>query len=406
MRDSVVFSRLVKITAAVLLIGILSPAALAAKMPEPSYPPLKHEYYPTQNNKFPKEMSNPNAHTRQIAFKGAPLDVFTKINMVTQIVLPSAPALVTVGKPEAYTLEVVPEFNTVFVKPVREVEMTNLIITCENGGVYIFILKENPFVPWDVRVQIKDPVVQAKGSDTQAMAEMLYKGKRLPEYQFIPMDLRSPESSAYVYDPLTRMGCSIVLKRAIALPKSGVSAYWVEFQNILPGDTMMKTSSYSLSEKTVWTPGVIKVAVAGQRNGDSIPMISRGDKVSMFIFVKNPTIPKHFNFRFALMGSKNLPIDVSLPTVSAGAKAAETKLEAKSTVDAKLQKYYDELVEKGIVKPESPSEKTGTIENQAQTQEKPDQTQEKPGDKPAGQQPEQPPVTQPIAPGVITFPES
>lgn len=399
MRDSVGFPRLIKITAAVLLIGSLDAAALAAQVPEPSYPPLKHEYYPTQNSKFPKEMANPNAHTRQVAFKGAPLDVFTKINMVTQIVLPSAPALVTVGKPEAYTLEVVPEFNTVFVKPVREVEMTNLIITCENGGVYIFILKENPFVPWDVRVQIKDPVVQAKASDTQAVAEMLYKGKRLPEYQFVPMDLRTPESSAYVYDPLTRMGCSIVLKRAMALPQSGLSAYWVEFRNILPGDTMMKTSSYSLSEKTVWTPGITKVAVVGQRNGDSIPMISRGDSVSMFIFVKNPSIPKLFNFRFALMGSKNLPIDVSLPTVSAGKKTSETKLDAKPTVDAKLQAYYDELVKKGKIKPESPSDKTSTIENPAQTNEKSEE-------KPAEQQQEEPSGKQPIVPGVITFPES
>lgn len=403
MRDSRIFRKcFTRVAAAVLMLGVIVPASMAASVPEPSYPPLKHEYYPTQNNKFPKEMANPNAHTRQIAFKGSALDVFAKINMVTQIVLPSAPVLVTVGKPEAFTLEVIPEFNSVFIKPVREVEMTNLIITCENGGVYIFILKENPFVPWDVRVQIKDPAAPKKAADTQAIANMLYKGKRAPEFQFSPMDLRTPESSAYVYDPLTRMGCSIVLKRAIALPESGMSAYWVEFKNILPGDTMMKTSSYSLSEKTVWTPGIVKVAVPGQRNGDSVPMISRGDKASMFIFVKNSQIPKLFNFRFAMMGSKNIPIDVSLPTVSAGKKASDTKLEAKPVTDAKLQAYYDDLVKKGKIKPESPSDNTSAIDNPSQTQEKPD-------NKPAEQQPGQvgkPAVEPSVFPGVVTFPES
>lgn len=374
---------------------------VSAAVPEPSYPPLKNEYYPVQNSKFPKAVTNPNAHTRNIVFKGAPLDIFTKINMVTQIVLPSPPALVTVGKPEAYTLEVVPEFNTVFVKPVREVEMTNLIITTETGGVYIFILKENPFVPWDVRVQINDPVAKAKGTDSQDIANMLYKGKRSGDYQFVPMDMRTPESSAYIYDPLTRMGCSIVLKRAIALPNSNLSAYWIEFKNILPGDTMMKTASYSLSEKSVWTPGIIKVAVPGERNGESIPMISKGDKVSMFIFVKNPSIPKLFNFRFAMMGSKNLPIDVSLPTVSAGKKASDTKLDAKPTIDAKLQAYYDELVKKGKIKPESPSGATGTIENPSQTQ--PPQNSA-PTAKPEDGKTD--PSGAGVIPGVINFPES
>lgn len=406
MMDSKLFrKRFIRIATSVILMGLLSSVAMAAKVPEPSYPPLKNEYYPTQNNKFPKEMVNPNAHTRVMAFKGNTLDIYSKINMVTQIVLPSAPVLVTVGKPEAFTLEVIPEFNSVFIKPVREVEMTNMIVTCENGGVYIFILKENPFVPWDIRVQITDPVKPKKSADTQAIANMLYKGKRAAEFQFVPMDLRTPESSAYVYDPLTRMGCSIILKRAIALPDSEMSAYWVEFQNILPGDTMMKTASYSLSEKTVWTPGVVKVAVAGQRNGDSVPMISRGDKLSMFIFVKNSTIPKLFNFRFAMMGSKNIPIDVSLPTISAGKKAASTKIAAEPPVDAKLQAYYDDLIKKGKIKPESLTEKTNVIENTADTQVKQDDKQDKPAENQPGSAVK--PADNPsIIPGVITFPES
>ena len=45
---------------------------VSAAVPEPSYPPLKNEYYPVQNSKFPKAVTNPNAHTRNIAFRALP----------------------------------------------------------------------------------------------------------------------------------------------------------------------------------------------------------------------------------------------------------------------------------------------------------------------------------------------
>lgn len=349
-----------------MLISALFTETAIAAVPKPSYPPVKNEYYPTSNQKFPKAVTNPNAHTREIAFKGAPLDIFTKINMVTQIVLPSAPVLVTIGKPEAFTLEVVPEFNTVFIKPVREVEMTNLIVTTEGDGVYIFILKENPFVPWDVRAQITDPYKQVSAGDTQSMVGMLYNGRRAPEFQFVPMDMRTPNSSAYVYDPLTRMGCSIILKRAIAMPKSGVSAYWLEFKNILPGKNTLPVSSYAISEQSVYTQGLMKVAVPGQRDGSSTPILAKGDKTYMFVFVRNGVLPKVFKFRFALMGAKNLPIDVALPTVTG---KSNTMIKGKQTTDEKLQAYYDDLVRKGKIKPQTQEEieRAGTIDNQAQT---------------------------------------
>lgn len=340
----------------VLICSVAAGGAFAAKRsqtPKPSYPPLPNEYYPISNSKYPKAATNPNPHTRNIEFKGKTLDIYTKINMVTQLVLPSAPVLVTVGKPDAFTIEVVPEFNTLFLKPVREVEMTNLIVTTESDGVYIFMLKENPFIPWDIRVQITDPYKQIGAGDTQSMVAMLYQGKRAPEFQFVPMDMRTPNTSAFVYDPLTRMGCSIKLRRAIAMPKAGVSAYWVEFKNILPGNTSIPSSSYSISEQSVYAKGLMKVAVPGLKDGSSTPILSKGDKTYMFMLIRDGVIPKMFKFRFALMGAKNLPIDVTLPTVGA---QKPVKLAAKKTDDEKLQSYYDMLVQSGQIKPQTEEE--------------------------------------------------
>ena len=90
--------------------------AAAVKVPKPNYPPLPNEFYPTGNGSFPNAMVNPNAHTRNVGFFGKPLDIYTKINMVTQIELPSPPVLVNIGRPEGFTVEVIPEFNNIFVK--------------------------------------------------------------------------------------------------------------------------------------------------------------------------------------------------------------------------------------------------------------------------------------------------
>ena len=289
-----------KSIAAFLSVLVMAAGTEAVAAPKPSYPPLPDEAYPVSNSKFPKEMTNPNAHTREIVFRGEPVDIFTKIDMVTQIVLPSPPVMVNIGKQDAFTLEVIPEFNSVFVKPLRQVEKTNIIVTTQNGAVYLFILKENPWAPWDIRCEIKDPHRKVTAQNTQSVVNMLYTGRREPEFQFTVMDMRSPNSSAYVYDPLTRMGCSITLKRALAIPQQNVTAYWVVFKNILPRDTVLPTSSYSISERSVWTQGIDKVALQGFKNGDNYPLLNKGDSANMFIFVRGNKVPENFKFRFSL----------------------------------------------------------------------------------------------------------
>lgn len=353
-------SRITKIITAAALVAICAcssayaaPAKKQSAVPEPSFPPLKHEYYPISNKKFPENVTNPNAHVRDVIFRGQPLDVFTKIDMVSQVVLPSPPMFVAIGKPEAFTVDIVPEFNSVFLKPVAEVEKTNLIVHTEGGGVYIFILKENPYVPWDIRCRVKDPYRQVKADDTESIVNMLYSGKRHANFQFVPMDLRSPNSSAYVYDPLTKMGCQIVLKRALALPKSNKTAYWIEFSNIVPGKKNLPTTSYSISERSIYTPNIRKVAIPGFRS-EAYPLLEKGDKLQVFVISDQPAIPPIFKFRFALMGSKNIPIDAQMPTLnpdkSSGVKAAEV------SIDERLQAEYDKLVKQGKIKPATQEE--------------------------------------------------
>ena len=354
-----------KSIAAFLSVLVMAAGTEAVAAPKPSYPPLPDEAYPVSNSKFPKEMTNPNAHTREIVFRGEPVDIFTKIDMVTQIVLPSPPVMVNIGKQDAFTLEVIPEFNSVFVKPLRQVEKTNIIVTTHNGAVYLFILKENPWAPWDIRCEIKDPHRKVTAQNTQSVVNMLYTGRREPEFQFTVMDMRSPNSSAYVYDPLTRMGCSITLKRALAIPQQNVTAYWVVFKNILPRDTVLPTSSYSISERSVWTQGIDKVALQGFKNGDNYPLLNKGDSANMFIFVRGNKVPENFKFRFSLMGAKNLPVDVILPT---NIKTETTTVKAEKTVDERLQEYYNELVRQGKITPMETDlvDKTNKSENSEQ----------------------------------------
>lgn len=100
--------------------------------------PIEGEYYPVEGQKYPENMTNPYSHTRNVTFSGDPIEIYTQINMVTQIQLPSPPVMVNVGEPEGFVVEVVPEFKSVFVKPVAEIKMTNMIVTTEKG-IYTFI---------------------------------------------------------------------------------------------------------------------------------------------------------------------------------------------------------------------------------------------------------------------------
>ena len=69
--------------------------------------------------------------------------------MVTQVQLPAPPVMVNIGERKGSSSKWC-EFKSIFVKPSRDKDDEH-VITTENG-IYTFILKENPFRPWDIRV--------------------------------------------------------------------------------------------------------------------------------------------------------------------------------------------------------------------------------------------------------------
>jgi hypothetical protein len=340
-------SRLLVAALAVAMLASAVPAGAAAKksVPKPTYPPQEGEFYPISNKAYPEKVANPSAHTRVASFSGKPLDIFTQIDMVTQLVFPAPPLLVNIGRPEGYVVEVIPEFNAIFLKPRAEVEMTNLIVTTAQG-TYTFILKESPWKPWDIRVQVIDPYRNVKAADPYTLTWMAYYGKRPAEMQFVPIDMRTPNATTYVYDPLSKMGCRMALRRAVNLPRSGKSIYWLEFQNVLPPDVRegQSAGSYAIDERGVWARGLESVILPNPGNA-SLPIMGKGDRVHMFLVVKESAIPASLTVRFMLHGSRQLPIQAVFKTGDANA------LRPMDTTDQRLTDMYNKMVENGTIQP-------------------------------------------------------
>lgn len=324
-----------------VFVTVLSLSPAMSTEPTPDFYPREGEFYPTQNENYPQKMPNPSAHTRVIPFEGKPLDIFTQINMVTQIVLPSPPLLVNIGRPEGFTVETIPEFNSIFIKPITEVEMTNLIVTCEKG-VYLFIIKENPYQPWDIRVQVTDPQRLMRATDSYTLVWTAYHGKRPAEFQFVPMEIRRPNTSAYAHDPLIGLSARITLKSAVTIPREKKSVYWIEVANVAPpgADESIPAATYSVDERGVWMSGLERVAVPNPGN-EPLPLLGRGDTINMFLIARHGQMPQMLDFRLTLHGSRNTPIRVTLPTFSDG-----NVISTPSTVDEKLQKMYNDMIQK------------------------------------------------------------
>lgn len=301
----------------------------------PSWQPLDYEYYPKDSRSYPKNIENPHPKVREVAFNGKPLDVFTKINFVSQIQLPEPPVLVNIGNPEAYVLDVSPDFASIFIKPITETDMTNMIVTTENG-TYIFILKENPYKPWDVLLKVGNPYKASSVTDEEILVEMAVTGKRNAGWQFEPMDIRTPGSTSFIYDAATNVGCKVTLKRIISLPRRGASLYHVQFANIVDNNRNVRLENYVIDEKSLVTYNLRAVAVPDGGTG----LLRKNDRMDMFIFVNSAEVSPDFKFRFSMQADRNLTSEVSLKTASAKMIPAEI------SVDDRIQQMYHEVQQK------------------------------------------------------------
>ena len=324
---------------------ISRPFAFAA---QPDFPPIKGEYYPVEGQKYPQKMTNPYSFTRTVDFSGDPIEIYTQINMVTQIQIPSPPVMVNVGRPEGFVVEVVPEFNSIFVKPIKEIEMTNMIVTTEKG-VYTFILKENPFKPWDIRVMVTNPYRNVKVEDTYTLVWTAYYGKRPAEFQFLPLDIRSPNASNYIYDPVVQMGCNVELRRVVFFPRQGLATYWVRVMNVAPPDVLVPVQSLAIDERSVWTDGLVKVAVPGTQNS-SVPLLGKGDSIDMFLIVKTGSVPPLLRLRLSLKGARLSQAETLLTTAESGLQPRKTP------EDEKLQRMYQDMLKKENIETVNPKD--------------------------------------------------
>lgn len=332
----------------IMLFMEVQSAFASKKVPEPRIPPLPNEFYPTDSKNYPKNMVNPHPQVRDLSFQGLPLDIFTRINMTTQLIFTSPPVLVNIGRPEAFMVEVIAEYNTIFLRPSKEIEMTNMIVHTENGGAYLFVLKENPFNPYDMLIKVFDPYKTATVMDSQTLIKTAYTGRRPSEFQLVPMEIRSPDSTSYIYDPMTKIGCRMVLRRVVNMPREAKVIYWVELQNFNPGHMNAPSATFAIDEKSVWTHGIEKVAVPGFRDGTKLPILAKGESAHIFMIVNASSVPENFRFRFALYGSRNIPIETVLPTTS-GAGGKTTVSPGTISEDEKIRKMYEDLVKNGKV---------------------------------------------------------
>lgn len=316
-----------------LVLAGFSASAVSAASVEPTWNPVPGEYYPTDHKKFPNKVENPNPQVRNVVFTGRPQDIFTKINMVTQIQLPEPPMVVNIGNPEAYVVDVVPEISSIFVKPIAESDMTNLIVTGEKG-TYIFILKENPYRPFDVLVRFGDP---SPTRDLHAdLMRMAVSGTRDPRYAHTAVEIRSPNTSSYFYDAVLGVGGTASLRRVVYAENATV--YHLKLANKVQGVSTDRLSDYVFDEKSVVTNNLKGVAV---QDGGSNPLIRVDEEMDLFLYTTGKPGPR-LRFRFSLRGNSSAPTEIDISTVA----EKTVVVPATENIDERLQRLYLEAEKK------------------------------------------------------------
>lgn len=133
--------------------------------------------------------------------------------------------------------------------------------------------------------------------------------------------MTTPNTSIYAEDPVLGVGVRATLMRAHLFPADGLCTYWIRFENAKASKLNLKSydQTYALDEKTVRADGLLKVAVPNI-GGRSVPLMSPGDMLDMFLITKADTLPAVLRVRFALQGSRTIPMEASFPTRPSGWK--------------------------------------------------------------------------------------
>ena len=167
--------------------------------------------------------------------------------------------------------------------------------------------------------------------------------------------MTTPNTSIYAEDPVLGVGVRATLMRAHLFPADGLCTYWIRFENAKASKLNLKSydQTYALDEKTVRADGLLKVAVPNI-GGRSVPLMSPGDMLDMFLVTKADTLPSVLQVRFALQGSRTIPMEASFPTRPSGWKDKKVARPRKPE-SPEMKRLRDEVADTGTTSQGQPA---------------------------------------------------
>ena len=308
---------------------------------------------------------------RTVAFTGEPIIIHSRVNRGTLIRMPETPLLIQMGRQEDFSVEVFPEVNYVMIKPTTPMGATDVFITTRKGlYIFFFYAEEEPknfqaqkADKYDMIVTVTDPYKSNAVDDIQSLVWMLYHGRKMTDMQFMADVMTTPNASIFAQDPVLGVGVAATLMRVHCIPGQNLITYWVRFENVRSAKLNMKSYSqtYALDEKAVWAPGLIKVAVPNI-GGRSAPLMTPGDKLDMFLVTKGDKIPPNLRIRFALQGSRTIPMEATFPTRGTGWKVKKPLTGKESDTYKRIVDSMESERGGGSPNPASPND-TGELKN-------------------------------------------
>ena len=296
------------------------------------------------------------AMQRTVAFTGDPIIVNARVNRGTLMRLPGEPILIQMGRPEDFSVEVNADMKYVMIKPLTAMSASNVFITTKSGlYLFFFYAEDEPTdfkktrKPFDMVVTVTDPYKQNRIDDVQSLVWMAFHGRKMDDMTLVQDVMTSPGASVYVQDTVVGIGMKATLMRVHFFPQSSLVTYWVRFENVKTAKLNLRShdQTYALDEKTFRTPGLMKVAVANI-GGRSVPLMGVGDKLDAFLVVKTNSVPPVLKLRFALQGSRTLPMEATFPT-----RGATYKNMDKARSDERIRKLLEDV---NTVQPSGPQE--------------------------------------------------
>jgi len=191
-----------------------------------------------------------------------------------------------------------------------------------------------------MHVRVGNPRRQPTESSNSELIAMAVSGRRHAAFQFEPVEIRSPMSTAFAYDEVLNFGAKIQLRRVVSMPRRNISVYHFKIMNQVDGaGANVKPADYVVDEKTVVAQRLVAVAVPDAGTG----LLKVGEAMDMFLLIGTGEIPDRMRFRFAMQGNRSVPVEVDVSTSMTTPSPSNAKYEAVETVDERIMKLYADM---------------------------------------------------------------